>query len=330
MYMNSWDKLSLKSYKEKCEKLEKENEKYLITFSSLYDNDRQYTKKIKEQEDSLDTMSGQLDELNNTVKIQQTIISELKECLRKKDSENEHLKSKIVDFTTVQNLRVQVKEFQSENEHLKSKVVVCTMCQNLQVQVEELKSVNESLNLSVEELYKARALAEATVRESDELINAQCKKIRLEYELSNLEKVYETKESVLLKDIDQMKSQVLEILEKLKISNQEIKQQNNLYEEDERMLLAKNEYLEKVSSSVQKENNDLLASNDVLKQRLETKFKFSKHDISLEKMFEMIEKEYKSNVSKISMSSSSFESKNLELVKEMGYKVKCFDEEKNV
>ncbi|GKE69767.1 hypothetical protein Tco_1527839 [Tanacetum coccineum] len=151
----------------------------MITFSSLYDNDRQYTKKIKEQEDSLDTMSGQLAELNNTVKIQQTTISELKECLRKKDSENEHLKSKIVDFTTVQNLQAQVNELQSENEHLKSKVVDCTMCQNLQVQVEELKSVNESLNLSVEELYKARALAEATLRERDELINAQCKKIRL-------------------------------------------------------------------------------------------------------------------------------------------------------
>ncbi|GJR74748.1 copia protein [Tanacetum coccineum] len=53
------------------------------------------------------------------------------------------------------------------------------MCQNLQVQVEELKSVNESLNLSVEELSKARALAEATLRERDELIFAQCEKIRL-------------------------------------------------------------------------------------------------------------------------------------------------------
>ncbi|GKD16800.1 hypothetical protein Tco_1205958 [Tanacetum coccineum] len=63
--------------------------------------------------------------------------------------------------------------------HLKSKVVDCTMCQNLQVQVEELKSVNESLNLSVEELDKARALAEATLRERDELISDQCEKMRL-------------------------------------------------------------------------------------------------------------------------------------------------------
>ncbi|GKA81868.1 hypothetical protein Tco_0788616, partial [Tanacetum coccineum] len=156
-----------------------------------------YTKKIKEQEDSLDTMSGQLVELKNTVKIKQTKISKLEECLRKEDSEKEHLKSKVVDFTTVQ---------------------------NLQVQVEELK----------------------------------------------------------------------------------------------------------MSSSVQKEYNDLLAFSDLWKQRLETKFKFSKHDTSLEKMIEMIEKEYESNVSNISMSSSTFESKNLELVKEMRDKVKYFDDEKNV
>nr|GEV43903.1 hypothetical protein [Tanacetum cinerariifolium] len=53
------------------------------------------------------------------------------------------------------------------------------MCQNLQVQVMELKSVKESLNLSVEELYKALALVEATLRERDELVFAQCEKIRL-------------------------------------------------------------------------------------------------------------------------------------------------------
>ncbi|GJT15369.1 hypothetical protein Tco_0874075 [Tanacetum coccineum] len=410
MYMNSWDKLSLESYKAKCEKLEKENEKYIIIFSSLYDNDRQYTKKIKEQEDLIDTMSDQLAEEKNTVKIQQTTISKLEECLHKKDFENEHFKSKVVNFTTVQNLRAQVKELQSENKHLKSKVVDCTMCQNLQVHVEELKSVNESLNLSVEELSKARALVETTLRERDELIFAQCEKIRLleeqcepfyevqsefdseivhgtqdnsekdlilslqtqlkeaaelvvrfsdekyfalkeieslkdeikslqienqdlksrESELNNIEKVYETKESVLLKDIDQMKSQVSELVEKLQISDQEMKQQIILFEEDKRMFLARNEFQEKVSSSMQKEYNDLLASNDVLKHRLKTKFKFLKHDNSLEKMFEMIDQEYKSNDSEISITSSTIETKNFELVKEMGDKVKRFDEEKKV
>ncbi|GKE49044.1 hypothetical protein Tco_1480302, partial [Tanacetum coccineum] len=119
-----------------------------------------------------------------------------------------------------------------------------------------------------------------------------------ESELNNLEKVYETKESVLLKDIDQMKYQVSELVEKLQISDQELKQQIILFEEDKRMVLAKNKFLEKVSSSVQKEYNDLLASNDVLRQRLET--------------------------------NSTIETKNLERVKEMGDKVNCFDDEKKV
>ncbi|GKC13120.1 hypothetical protein Tco_1009902 [Tanacetum coccineum] len=179
MYMSSWDKLSLESYKAKYEKHKKENEKYINTFSSLYDNDRQYTKKIKEHEDLIDMMSDHLAEEKNMVNIKQTKISELEKCLGKKDSENEHLKSKVVDFTTVQNLRAQVGELQSENEHLKSKVVDCTMCQNIQVQVEELKSVNESLNLSVELLSKVRTLAEATLQERDEMIFSQCEKIRL-------------------------------------------------------------------------------------------------------------------------------------------------------
>nr|GEZ88697.1 hypothetical protein [Tanacetum cinerariifolium] len=213
-------------------------------------------------------LSDQLAEEKHIVKIKQTEVSKLEECLRNKDFENEHLKSKVVD---------------------------CKMCQNLQVQVEELKSVNESLNLTVKELYKTRVLAEATLRESDELISAQCKKIRLleeqfeifhevpsefdseivldtqdnsekdlilnlqtqvkataelvvrfseekyfalkeieslkdekkslqienqdlnsrESELNNLEQVYETKEFVLLKDVDQMKSQVSKLVKKL-------------------------------------------------------------------------------------------------------------------
>ncbi|GKC16857.1 hypothetical protein Tco_1013639, partial [Tanacetum coccineum] len=47
-------------------------------------------------------------------------------------------------------------------------------------------------------------------------------------------------------------------------------------------------------------------------------------------MVEMTEEEYESNVSKISITSSTFETKNLKLVKEIENKVKCFDEEKNV
>ncbi|GJW42952.1 hypothetical protein Tco_0071751 [Tanacetum coccineum] len=243
----------------------------MITFSSLYDNDRQYTKQIKEQEDLIDTMSDQLAEEKNTVMIQQTTISNLEECLRKKDSENEHLKSK-------------------------SKVADCTMCQNLQVQIEELKNVNESLNSSVEELYKARELTEATLRERDEMIFAQCEKIRL---LEHSETFHEVQ------------------------SEFDSEKVHDTQDNSEKDLIL-------MSSSVQKEYNDLLASNDVLRQSLETKFKFLKHDNSLEKMIEMIEKENESNVSKISITNSTLENKNLELVKEMGDKMKCFDEEKKV
>ncbi|GKA48024.1 hypothetical protein Tco_0740982 [Tanacetum coccineum] len=96
------------------------------------------------------------------------------------------------------------------------------------------------------------------------------------------------------------------------------------------MFLAKNEFLEKVSFLAQKEYNELFASNDVLKQRLIIKFKFLKHDNSLEKMIEMIEKEYESHVLKISLIRSMFDSKNLELVKEMGDKMNRFDEEKKM
>ncbi|GJT88777.1 hypothetical protein Tco_1070494 [Tanacetum coccineum] len=212
--------------------------------------------------------------------------------------------------------------------------------ENLHVQVEKLKSVNESLNLSVEELSKARALVEATLRERDEMISAQYEKYcalketeSLKVEIKSLQtenKVLKSGESELSEKIDQMKSQVSELSEKLQISNQEMKQQIILFKEDKRMFLAKNEYLEKVSYSVQKKYSDLLASNDVLKQRLETNFKFSKHDTSLEKMIEMIEEENESNVSNISITSSILETKNLKLVKEMGELMKCFDEEKKV
>ncbi|GKB59446.1 hypothetical protein Tco_0915632 [Tanacetum coccineum] len=142
--------------------------------------------------------------------------------------------------------------------------------------------------------------------------------------------MYDVKESVLLEMIDQVKSQVSKLLEKLKISDQEMQQQVIIIEEDKRMFLAKNESFEKVSSSVQKEYNDLLASNDDLKQRLETKFAFLKYDNYLEKIIEAMEKEYALNVSKIFITSSPFETKNLELVKEMEDIVKRFNEQKKV
>nr|GEY60766.1 hypothetical protein [Tanacetum cinerariifolium] len=140
-----------------------------------------------------------------------------------------------------QNLQVQVKELLSENEHLKSKVVDCQMCQNLHVQVEELKSVNECFNLSIEEMYKVRAITEETLGKRDAMIFAHCEKIRMLEEQSESfyevhsefesETVLDTqdnsekdlilnlqtqvKESELLEKVEQMKSQVSELMEKL-------------------------------------------------------------------------------------------------------------------
>ncbi|GKD44660.1 hypothetical protein Tco_1269305 [Tanacetum coccineum] len=151
-------------------------------------------------------------------------ISNLEECVRIKD--RQHIIRANDDFIIFENLRAQVNELQSENENLKSKVVECTMCQNLQEQVEELKSVNEN------EKYFALKEIESL---KDEIKSLQLENQDLksrESELNNLEKWYETKESVLLKDIDQMNSQVSELVEKLKISAQEMKQQIVMFEED--------------------------------------------------------------------------------------------------
>ncbi|GJT02244.1 hypothetical protein Tco_0823413 [Tanacetum coccineum] len=259
--------------------------------------------------------------------------------------EAENLKSQLFEFaeTKFKNIFGKIEFFKKKQLDISelNKGSGETVCDNAKLKVEELKSVNASLNSSVEELYND--LAKATLRERDEMISAQCEKMRLleeksksfyevpsEFDSKIVHDTQDNSEKDLILNIDQMKSQVSELGERLQISNQEMKQQIVIFEEDKQMFLAKNEFLEKLSSSVQKEYNDLLASNDVLKQRLETKFKFLKHDNSLEKMFEMIELEYESNVSKISITSSSFESKNLELVKEIGDKVKRFDDKKKV
>ncbi|GJY35492.1 hypothetical protein Tco_0420870 [Tanacetum coccineum] len=187
-------------------------------------------------------MSDQLAEEKNTVKIKQTKILELEECLRKKESENEHLKSKVVDFTTVQ---------------------------NLQVQVEKLKSVNESLNLSVEELSKARALAEATLRKRDELISDECKKMRLlEDNLSYfMSSTIETKNLELVKEMgDKVKR----------------------FDDEEKVFENKISKMEKLASqnytTLEKENNDLRTSYNVLKEKHETsceKLKKQNNDLKM-------------------------------------------------
>ncbi|GJV45564.1 integrase, catalytic region, zinc finger, CCHC-type containing protein [Tanacetum coccineum] len=85
-------------------KLEEERYQYMIRYSALCDNDKQHRKKIDEQEILFDKMSRQLVEMNNNVlrlqeKIleKQTKISELEECVRNKDLENEKCLERLND-----------------------------------------------------------------------------------------------------------------------------------------------------------------------------------------------------------------------------------------
>nr|GEW03605.1 hypothetical protein [Tanacetum cinerariifolium] len=203
-----------------------------------------------------------------------------------------------------------IKELQDENETLKSKVVDCTKCQSIQEKLKELNGINESLTTSVQKLLNSRERGKAKLKQRDEKISVLQKKL----------------ESELSEKIDKMKSQVLELSDKLQISNQEMKQQIILFEEDKRMFLAKNEFLEKVSSSVQKEYNDLMASNDVLRQSLETKFNLLQNDISLEQTIEIIEKETGDTVKCFDAEKKVFENEIYKLEKVLEQRVKDFDE----
>ncbi|GJW76028.1 retrovirus-related pol polyprotein from transposon TNT 1-94 [Tanacetum coccineum] len=93
-------KFNQKIAKSQYAKLEEERYQYMIRYSALCDNDKQHRKKIDEQEILFDNMSRQLVEMNNNVlRLQEKIlekqmkISELEECVRNKDLENENYKS---------------------------------------------------------------------------------------------------------------------------------------------------------------------------------------------------------------------------------------------
>nr|GEU79217.1 hypothetical protein [Tanacetum cinerariifolium] len=77
-------------------KVEEERYEYMIRYSDLYDNDKQYRKKIDKQEILFDKMSRQLVEMNNNVlRLQEKIleketkISELEGCVSNKILYNE-------------------------------------------------------------------------------------------------------------------------------------------------------------------------------------------------------------------------------------------------
>ncbi|GKB80709.1 hypothetical protein Tco_0947604 [Tanacetum coccineum] len=85
-------------------KLEEERYQYMIRYSALCDNDKQYRKKIDEQEILFDKMCRQLIEMNNNVlRLQERILEketkilELEECVRNMDLEIEKCLAKVND-----------------------------------------------------------------------------------------------------------------------------------------------------------------------------------------------------------------------------------------
>ncbi|GJW07415.1 hypothetical protein Tco_1569838 [Tanacetum coccineum] len=218
-----------------------------------------------------------------------TKISELEECVRIKD--RQHIIRASDDFIIFENLRAQVQELKSENEHLKSKVVDFITFQTLQVQVTKLKSENEGLKF--DELTKACEIVEATLRQRYKLISAQCGDcwknnlshfISSNFKIKNLELVkeigdkvkcfdeekraFETKISKLkmvlaqrVKDFDDVKTELSKRTDKFQTYFANLEKQNALL----KWQLVSQNY-----SSLQKKNNDLRTSYNVLKDKYET------------------------------------------------------------
>nr|GEV39161.1 RNA-directed DNA polymerase, eukaryota [Tanacetum cinerariifolium] len=148
--------------------------------------------------------------------------------------------------------------------------------------VEELKSVNESFNLSIEELYKVRAIAKAIMRERDATIFAHCEKIILLEEQSESfyeemgdkvkrfndeKKVFENKILKLendltqrVKDFDDVKTELSRRTDKFETYFANLEKENALLNSQ----LASQNY-----TSLQKKNNDLRTSYNVLKEEYE-------------------------------------------------------------
>ncbi|GJX72806.1 hypothetical protein Tco_0311401 [Tanacetum coccineum] len=151
------------------------------------------------------------------------------------------------------------------------------------------------------------------------MISAQCKKIRLlEEQCEIFHEVPSEFDSEIVHDTqdNSEKDVILSLLTQLKKTAELVV----CFSDEKYCALKETESLKVEIKSLQTENQDLKSRESELNNLEKI--------TSLEKMIEMAEKEYESNVSKISITSSTFETKNLELVKEMGDKVKRFDDEK--
>ncbi|GJY09794.1 hypothetical protein Tco_0377979 [Tanacetum coccineum] len=208
---------------------------------------------------------------------------ELEEYVRKKDFE--HALRASADFTTFQNLRAQVTELRSENDDLKLSVKELTKeREHVEVTLRQrdelvLTHENDDLKLSVKELTKERELVEVTLRQRDEMVlthsTFETKNLELVKEIGDKvkcfdeeKKAFETKisklENVLSqqsKGSDDVKIELLKRTDKYDTYFANLEKRNAFVESE----LASQNY-----TSLQKENNDLRTSYNVLKQKFDS------------------------------------------------------------
>nr|GEY18704.1 hypothetical protein [Tanacetum cinerariifolium] len=216
--------------------------------------------------------------------------------------------------------------------------------------------INESLTTSVQKLLNSHERGKAKLTQRDENIFVLQKKLRLLEEPSKVfhevqaefdsEIFHDTQDNSEKDLILGLQTQLKETAElvvrfadekyfvskenkslKVEIKNFKSRDEttNHFFEEDKRMFLAKNEFLGKVSSSVQKEYNDLMAFNDVLRQSLETKFNLLQHDKSLEQTIEIIDKQIGDTVKCFDAEKKVFEKEISKVEKVLEQRVKDFD-----
>ncbi|GJY97535.1 hypothetical protein Tco_0514445 [Tanacetum coccineum] len=131
----------------------------------------QYMKRIQEQEDSLDMMSGKL--------------AKMCQCF---GITSEYLKSEVVDSTTFQTLQVQVTELKSENEGLKLLVEELTKAREL-VEI-TLRQRDKLVSTQCEKMRFSKEQYETFHEEmGDKLKHFDEEKKVFETKISNLENV---------------------------------------------------------------------------------------------------------------------------------------------
>nr|GEV54861.1 hypothetical protein [Tanacetum cinerariifolium] len=280
MSYDNGDWYSLTPSRDKLERLEKANAWYKSVIEKSSKTERQQLFKIKELQDENEILKSKVVDCTKCQSFQEklkelnSINDRLTTSVQNLLNSHELRKAKLTqrdekNFVLQKELRLleeQSEVFHDVQSECDSEILNDTqdnsekdLILGLQTQLKEIAELvvrvanekyfvsqeNESLKV---EIKKLQTQVKETERLKDEIQSLQTENTVLkskETELIDLEKLYGVKEFKLLEKIDKMKSQVSKLSEKLQILKQKMKQQIILFEEDKRMFLAKNEFLEK-------------------------------------------------------------------------------------